>query len=113
MFTFILVHVLQLLLVKRLHTTEPVMLHSSSQVNPIQCYHRTNMTPLIVFKRTNEWNVAYGSHTELAEFSPILVCMRGEMPDFKPELHVFNEIHSPVLFFFLLFVCFLGGGGVV
>ena len=35
------------------------------------------------------------------------------MPDFQPELHAFNEIHSPVLFLFvcLLVVFFFWGGG--
>ena len=47
------------------------------QVNPIQCYHNTNMTPLIIFFRTIEWNVAYGCHTELARFN-LLICMRGD-----------------------------------
>ena len=45
-------------------------------VNPIQCYHRTNMTPLIIFLRTNEQNVACGCHTELARFN-LLIFTRG------------------------------------
>ena len=43
-------------------------------VNPIQCYHRTNMTPLIILLRTIERNVAYGCHTELAN---LLIFTRG------------------------------------
>ena len=42
-------------------------------VNPIQCYHRANMTPLILFLRTIEQNIAYGCHTELARFN-LIIC---------------------------------------
>ena len=46
------------------------------QVNPIQCYHRTNMTPLIISLRTIEWNVAYGCHTDIAKYN-LLIFTRG------------------------------------
>ena len=39
-------------------------------------YHRTNMTPLIIFLRTIEQNVTYGCHTELARFN-LLIFTRG------------------------------------
>ena len=51
------------------------MLHSSSR--QIQCYHRTNMTPLIIFLRIIERNVAHGCHTELASFN-LLIFTKGE-----------------------------------
>ena len=34
--------------IKMLPVTELVNITCSLQVNPIQCYHRTNMTPLII-----------------------------------------------------------------
>ena len=90
------------------------------QVNPIQCYHRTNMTPLIIFLRTIQQNVAYGYHTELAWFNLSIFTrgvdcltsgqsykslMRFIDPNWdtniihKSPMRV-NEIHSPILFRF-------------
>ena len=55
------------------------------------------MTPLVIFLRTSEQNGPfYGCHTELARFRQLI--NMHEVSDFKPELHAFNESHSPVLF---------------
>ena len=48
------------------------------QVNPIQCYHRTNMTPPIMFLRTNERNIAYGC--QLHEGRDCLTSSQNYMP---------------------------------
>jgi len=90
------------------------------QVNPIQCYHRTNMTPLIIFLRTIEQNIAYGRHTELARFNLSIFTRGGDcltsgqsckslmrFIDSNRETNIVhkspirvNEIHSPILFRF-------------
>ena len=100
--------------------TELMNIPDTTFVKSIQCYHRTNMTPLIIFLRTIEQKVAYGCHTELASFN-LLIFTRGRdcltsgnsykslMTFIDPNWDTnvghkspvrVNEIHSPVLFRF-------------
>ena len=72
---------------KMLHITEPMNISRYiCQVNPVQCYHRTIMIPLIIFLQTNERNVAQGCHTELnstismREGRDCLTCSWNYMP---------------------------------
>ena len=90
------------------------------QVNPIECYHRTNMTPLIIFLRTIGQNVAYGCHTELVRFNLSIFTRGGDclisgqsykslmrFIDHNWDINIIhkspmrvNDIHSPILFRF-------------
>ena len=53
------------------------MIHLSNQPNPV-LYHRTNMTPLMIFLRTIQQNVADGCHTELARFNLSIFTRGGD-----------------------------------
>ena len=86
------------------------------QVNPIQYYHRTSITPLIIFLRRN---VALGCHTQLAKFNYISMhegrdCLTSNR-NYTPlmsfsnlnrviNIHKYpksvNEIYTPILFGF-------------
>ena len=72
-------HYHTILAIKMLPVTELMNIPDAIFIKSTQSsasYHRTNMTPLIIFLRTIEQNVTYGRHTELARFN-LLIFTRG------------------------------------
>ena len=41
------------------------------------------LTPLMIFMRANDWNVAYDCHTDLAKSNLPNICMNREIHDFQ------------------------------